>query len=468
MTVRGNTALGGEASEDIYLWTDYSGTAKVSLSGECDLGSGLILDDYGSSASSQPFIQLNDGFTSKGGAAIVIECDWPAVGTQIVSGDADPSMFSLVNADDLILKKIDSGLELAESVDVTFVTYKGSTAIKVASGDTIPDSAYPAASDRAGFSISGWMCNGSEWDAATSVDDDITLTAVWEFEDGTLSIGAGDPGETLLLTAATPKYEGVAPAYSWSGPATGSAASQTAAIGGTYNLTVTYTEGTKTKVLTASVTVRTVTFDDSVIQTRILVADGDDIPESSYPAISERDGFISMGWAAADTSAVTSDMTVTALWMPLIDVQVAFSGELVKGGSITATVTTDYVPDDSANLWYMMSGMDEPVSGNVFTISSEGDYSFYIYAIIGTIDDPEVVAVGISETYSIRYSADPGTDIPSLPFPDDDDDYVPLPPHIVYEDEGGSDGSVKIVACVAAAVIAAILVIVLATTYRRR
>lgn len=59
-------------------------------------------------------------------------------------------------------------------------------------------------------------------------------------------------------------------------------------------------------------------------------------------------------------------------------------------------------------------------------------------------------------------------DLPVIPFPDDDDDYVPLPPHIVYEDEKGSDDSVKIAACAAAAVIAAILAIVLATTYRRR
>ena len=70
-------------------------------------------------------------------------------------------------------------------------------------------------------------------------------------------------------------------------------------------------------------------------------------------------------------------------------------------------------------------------------------------------------------TYVIGEYIAPDPDPVYPPIWDDDDDYVPLPPHIVYEDDG-SDDSVKIAACAAAAVIAAILAIVLATTYRRK
>ena len=469
VTVSGNTAIGGQSMEDVYLRTDFEGTVKVSLSGECDLGSGFVLDDYDSSVSSQPFIELNDGFSLKDGTVIELECNWPPVDTQIVSGDADPSMFSLVNAGDLILKKTDDGLVLAESVEVTFETYRGSTTVKLASGDVIPSSAYPTQSDRTGFAISGWMRNGSIWDAATPVDADIILTATWAFEDGVATIDTGAPGETLLLTASITEYEGVTPTYSWTGPITGTTNMLTATIGGTYTLTVTFTEGAQTKTLNATVTIHTVTFDDTVVQTRILVADGDGIAENSYPEISERDGFISLGWEYADTSAVTSDLNVNALWIPFIDVQVTFSGELVEGSSITATVTTDYVPADGVSLCYMISGMSEPVSSNVFTITAEGDYAFAVYAIIGTIEQPEIVAAGISDSYSIRYAADPGIDPPPfIPFPDDDDVYVPLPPSVVVQQDSGNDDTTTIAACAAAAVAAAILAILLASLYRRK
>ena len=465
VTVKENSAMGGESTEDIYLRTYDSGTAKVSLSGECDLGS-VILDDYDSSAESQPFIAVNDGFSTKEGTVVELECTWPAVGTQIVSGDAaDPSMFELSNAGDMVLKKTAGGLELSESVEVAFQTYKGTSVVRVASGEVIPESAYPT-SDRAGFSISGWMNGSTSWNKATAVTEDIVLTAVWAFEDGTLSIMAGAAGETLQLTAVDPGYEGITPAYSWTGPSTGSANVLTVTVGGTYALTATYTEGSISKTLTATVTIRTVTFDDSVTQTRILVADGGSISESDYPEISERVGFTAIDWDGTDTSNVTSDLTVEAVWMQLIEVNVTFSGELVEGGSIIATVTTDYVPEGEVILLYTMSEMEEPVSDNMFTITSEGDYTFIVCAILGTIDNPQIVAIGMSETYSIRYSENQGGEIIPMPFPDDDDEYVP-PVVPVQPSDSGEGDTTTIVACAAAAVVAALMAVFLIIERRR-
>ena len=88
---------------------------------------------------------------------------------------------------------------------------------------------------------------------------------------------------------------------------------------------------------------------------------------------------------------------------------------------------------------------------------------------VSASEDGLTVTVGIYSPFYFLYrlaetEAEP--DQPVVPFPDDDD-YVPLPPTIVYEDDG-SDSTASIAACAAAAVVAAILAIVLASTYRRK
>ena len=97
------------------------------------------------------------------------------------------------------------------------------------------------------------------------------------------------------------------------------------------------------------------------------------------------------------------------------------------------------------------------------TVMETGSYSVVVTVTDGkkTLDSEPSEAVSVSFT---EESTEP--DQPFIPFPDDD--YVPLPPQIVYDDDDGSDDSVKIAACAAAAIIAVILAIVLATTYRRR
>ena len=90
-------------------------------------------------------------------------------------------------------------------------------------------------------------------------------------------------------------------------------------------------------------------------------------------------------------------------------------------------------------------------------------------ADLGSDGESIVFTTTHNSEYAVFYDLEavPEDDQPFVPFPDDDDGYVPLPPPIVYDDDSGSDDSVKIAACAAAAVIAVILAIVLATTYRR-
>ena len=116
-----------------------------------------------------------------------------------------------------------------------------------------------------------------------------------------------------------------------------------------------------------------------------------------------------------------------------------------------------------------------------WTVTSE-NYTDYEFAVIhfptsDTYEFPEVTASADGLTVTVDSHSpfyffyrlaetEVEPDQPVVPFPDDDD-YVPLPPTIVYEDDG-SDSTASIAACAAAAVVAAILAIVLASTYRRK
>ena len=117
-----------------------------------------------------------------------------------------------------------------------------------------------------------------------------------------------------------------------------------------------------------------------------------------------------------------------------------------------------------------------------WTVTSE-NYTNYEFAVIhfptsDTYEFPEVTASADGLTVTVDSHSpfyffyrlaetEVEPDQPFNPYPGDDDDYVPLPPTIVYEDDG-SDSTASIAACAAAAVVAAILAIVLASTYRRK
>lgn len=156
-------------------------------------------------------------------------------------------------------------------------------------------------------------------------------------------------------------------------------------------------------------------------------------------------------------------------------------------GNVTSNVTVSYDPSigiDGANIAFNLhiAGIDSADMSVIIAIpvvvpsgySIDTD-SVQAYSVVdGARQDEHAYASGDSIIIETNHntpfyvSYEVKLDQSFIPFPDDDDDYVPLPPHIVYEDESGSDNSVKIAACAAAAVVAAILAIILVTTFRRR
>lgn len=88
-------------------------------------------------------------------------------------------------------------------------------------------------------------------------------------------------------------------------------------------------------------------------------------------------------------------------------------------------------------------------------------FSPFVLAIVpaGTSDVPGGTPEGPDDTPSVPSNP---------PQTSDDDEYVPLPPQIVYEDSEGDDDTVMIIACAAAAVVAALMAVFIILAYRRQ
>ena len=147
----------------------------------------------------------------------------------------------------------------------------------------------------------------------------------------------------------------------------------------------------------------------------------------------------------------TTDLAVISLESETATFSVPYEVFVNYGWPVTAENYTNYefmavhFPDEGG-----YEVLDVKASAEGLTVTSDGFSPFvflYREATGGSDDDTELP--------------------PFNPYPGDDDDYVPLPPTIVYEDDG-SDSTASIAACAAAAVVAAILAIVLASTYRRK
>ena len=140
--------------------------------------------------------------------------------------------------------------------------------------------------------------------------------------------------------------------------------------------------------------------------------------------------------------------------------------EAIIGETITITAS---VANHSDALTYTYTwsvdgqSMADEMSATI-TVAESGAYS----VVVTVADGKKMLSSEPSEAVSVTFTEAPvEPDPPFNPYPGDDDDYVPLPPTIVYEDDG-SDSTASIAACAAAAVVAAILAIVLASTYRRK
>lgn len=139
----------------------------------------------------------------------------------------------------------------------------------------------------------------------------------------------------------------------------------------------------------------------------------------------------------------------------------AFIGETI---TITASVANH---SDALTYTYVWSVDGQSIADETsasITVTESGAYS----VVVTVADGKKTLSSEPSEAVSVTFTEAPvEPDPPFNPYPGDDDDYVPLPPTIVYEDDG-SDSTASIAACAAAAVVAAILAIVLASTYRRK
>lgn len=223
----------------------------------------------------------------------------------------------------------------------------------------------------------------------------------------------------------------------------------------------------------------TITFEGEGVETQTMtVPAGSSLDYSDFPEPT-REGYQLIGWADMDGNRVThldnisSDHTLTAVWIKQIDIAVDPSGTLYEGGSITVTVSTTYVPEDGESIGYWYSGAMSVVSTNEFTITQEGTYTFAVYVLKGDVADDVVVGAGIKELV-IEYgvapvdpddpSTDPDTPVEPAPGWDDEESLPPMPPASTSDSD---DGSVTIVACAAAAVVAALMAVFLIVTYRK-
>lgn len=249
--------------------------------------------------------------------------------------------------------------------------------------------------------------------------DNIALSPVWAFEDGgEAAIDSTSGTESLDLTATVPSYEGTTASYLWTAPdgTEGSGVTFIATSSGTYTLSVTYTsenDSELTKTIQATIAIFSVTFDDTLEQTVLLVPSGGSIDYIDFPKIGDRDGYFGGYWDANSLEKITTDLTITAVWVPLLDVSVSLDGEL--GYGMTATVTTTYQPGSGVELWYTYSldgQSDSQLSQDgEFVIDAAGVYIFSVYAVDGDLDSGAVVAAGFSEPIEVTEPEAPDADI---------------------------------------------------------
>ncbi len=321
---------------------------------------------------------------------------------------ADTTSGLTVNGSETSTPYIWDGTDWVGALTVTFNLWGSNPIVNIKSGATLVS--FPE-SDRGGFTIVGWMNGDDEWDSESVVTESIVLTPVWNFiEDGAV-ITSGTASSELDLEVEIPTYEGTIASYEWDGSSNGGS---TITIGsaGTYRVKVTITSVDDTDlsiILEASITVYSVTFDDSVVQTVILLPSGESLYYDQFPGLSEREGFFTAYWDSDGVENISEDVTINAVWVSLLEVYVRFNGEI--GNDMTATVTTSYIPPSGISLWYMMicddtDDGDQPGEGNVFQIEKEGSYTFAVYAMNGDLTG-EIVGIGTSESYYLVGGREP-------------------------------------------------------------
>ena len=202
---------------------------------------------------------------------------------------------------------------------------------------------------------------------------------------------------------------------------------------------------------------------------------GTTVHESDFPTF-VREGYQLSGWKyengepCGSEVKVDGDIVLIAQWVKQYGLSYSIDGQLHEGGSVDVTLTAGYPAAEGITFGFTYNGVDsdmEITESNVatFTITTPGTYGFGFVAMDSA---GNYVAMGMIEGVVISYASEPepepGPDTPVI-IPDDDD-YIPLPPTVIVQDDGDGDMT-GVAACAAAAVAAAIIAAFLIMEYRK-
>lgn len=414
----------------------------------------------------------------------------------LVSGGTFTTDVSEYCADGLVTINNGNGEYIAQSgFTVTFNVDGVETVVRVPSGSPVLSGSIPVLPNIAGFEYV-WMTDGSEWDPSSDVIGNMEIIAERSLILA-VSIAVGDDGSTLVAMPYCLAQD-VQYAYQWTkdGVAIGSATdvSITVTGPGVYAVIVTATADGVTGTSVVELSYRPTVTDPE-----------EDVPEFDIT----HDGDSAEATTGSDAIVITSDgeHDDVSLDVTFIDGSDKVAGISINGTVSEGGVTISANPIGMDNLFEYASGLEyvglggvdvslTKVSGfqMIIKVPFTSNGSNYVGAADAYyIDNGDLVPVTCrvmgeevwiytdhntpymvvvtefaeSPVYEDDPTVDPEPELPPIPFPGDDDDYVPIPPVIVQEDSG-DDNTKTVAACAAAAVAAAILAILLASLYRRK
>lgn len=203
----------------------------------------------------------------------------------------------------------------------------------------------------------------------------------------------------------------------------------------------------------------TVTFVIGEDEVAVTVLMGSTVPAGMIPDLPEAPEHYGYSWDVPTDSPFYEDATITAGLM-ITDVGVSVD---IDGDTAVAVIETPVEYVDAIYLWFSGIDGDDPDqigSAEAVVLDEDGRYGLAIIIM----DANGVFGMATCEFDYVAESDLP----PFIPFPDDDDVYVPIPPSVVVQQDSSDDDTTTIAACAAAAVAAAILAILLASLYRRK
>ena len=458
MTISGGTFDGNSSNYILvnFQYSDETSTGNLQIDGGNFEGKNGITD---AGYSGRATIAISKGDFEVVGAMFNFTASEPEV--TVSGGTFNKTFDSKYMAPGFILEGNDEdGYGVSESVTVTFDMLDGTEDVTrtIVKGATVTD--LPQAP--AGYAVS-FTSNGSVWDPANPVEKSITVIVTYVLNAPELSIVSVAEGTDATITVTpTSEAQSVSYVYAVIGPDgvlfTPADKIFTTQYPGTYTVTVKATGEYGYAEATGTVDV---TFEIQDMEANEVFVDVDYGSDSASITIDGIDLEIA-GASHGNVHVVIEEVD-----------SVEIDGHGVSDLTYEITVAGSGINDDEVIT--ITVPIDVPVgqriasdSAAVLFVPTEGDAED-MDAYIGDDGKSIVFTTTHNSKYAVFYDLEaiPEDDPSFNPYPGDDDDYVPLPPTIVYEDDG-SDSTASIAACAAAAVVAAILAIVLASTYRRK